>query len=66
MKRTLGVLTIAAAALAGVGCASVQQPQYDPSADIDVAYVAAVERAAKQFGTQVVWINMPRKRTANN
>jgi hypothetical protein len=65
MKRTLGVLTAAAAALASVGCASVQQPQYDPMADIDTAYVAAVERAAKQFGTQVVWINMPRKKSTN-
>ena len=65
MKRTLGVLTAVAAALAGAGCASVQQPAYDPSADIDMAYVAAVENAAKRFGTQVLWINMPRKRTTN-
>lgn len=63
MKRTLGVLTAAAAALAGAGCASIQQSQYDLSADIDTAYVAAVENAAKRFGTQVLWINMPRKRT---
>lgn len=62
MKRILGVLTAAAAALASVGCASVQQQQYDPSADVDLAYIAAVERAAKQFGTQVIWINLPKKR----
>jgi hypothetical protein len=62
MKRVLISLTVAAAALANVGCATVQ-PQPDPNADIDMSYVNAVERAAKQFGTQVVWINMPRKRT---
>jgi hypothetical protein len=62
MKRVLISLTVAAAALASVGCATVQ-PQPDPNADIDMSYVNAVERAAKQFGTQVVWINMPRKRT---
>lgn len=64
MKRTLGVFAAAAAALAGAGCASIQQSQYDPMADVDVAYVAAVENAAKRFGTQVLWINMPRKRTS--
>lgn len=62
MKRVLISLTVAAAALASVGCATVQ-PQPDPNADFDMSYVNAVERAAKQFGTQVVWINMPRKRT---
>lgn len=59
MKRLLVLLT---AAVAASGCASVAQ-QASGNDDVDVQYVAAVERAAKQFGTQIVWINYPRKRT---
>ena len=62
MKRTLGILAAAAAALGFSGCASMQQAQKEPTDDVDTVYVAAVERAAKQFGTQVYWINMPKKR----
>ncbi len=31
---------------------------------IDTAYIAAVEQAAKRFGTQVIWVNYPVKREA--
>lgn len=62
MKRTLGMLAAAMTALAFSGCASVQQAQKESVDDVDTMYVAAVERAARQFGTQVYWINMPKKR----
>lgn len=63
MKRLLVIL---AAVAATTGCASLaQQGRVSADDDVDVAYVAAVERAARQFGTQVVWINYPRKRTTS-
>ncbi len=65
MKRILGVLTVTTLAVGSMGCATAPKPQPDLTADIDLVYVNAVERAAKQFGTQIVWINMPRKRTSN-
>lgn len=60
MKRLLLVL---AAAVVTSGCASVSQQARGEFDDVDVRYVSAVERAAQRFGTQVVWINYPRKRT---
>lgn len=58
MKRIL--LLLAATTLAA-GCAAIGS---GPAADngIDTAYVAAVESAARRFGTQVIWVNYPRKR----
>lgn len=61
MKRPLVVL---AAALSATGCAALSPSQTTAQSDVDVAYVAAVERAAQRYGTQVVWINYPRKRTS--
>lgn len=59
MKRTLPAL--AAAALCA-GCATIATAPASDS-EVDTAYVAAVESAAKRFGTQVIWVNYPRKRT---
>ena len=61
MKRLLVVLT---AVVVTTGCASTSQPGRSELDDVDVAYVSAVERAAQRFGTQIVWINYPRKRTS--
>jgi ornithine carbamoyltransferase len=59
MKR---VLLAVAAALVGAGCATLTPVE----SDVDEAYVAAVERAAQRYGTQVIWINYPRKAAAAN
>lgn len=61
MKRILPVL--AATALAA-GCATVGTGPAEES-EVDAAYVAAVESAAKRFGTQVIWVNYPRKRASS-
>lgn len=61
MKRILPVL--AATALAA-GCATVGTGPAAES-EVDAAYVAAVESAAKRFGTQVIWVNYPRKRASS-
>jgi hypothetical protein len=64
-KRLL--LSISLLALAS-GCASTQvQPQLQPAAGgerSDLAYMAAVERAARAANVQVVWINPPQRRSA--
>lgn len=61
MKRIL--LLLAATALAA-GCAVIGSGSTGPD-DIDEAYVAAVEGAAKRFGIQVIWVNHPRKRASS-
>ncbi|HUL66300.1 MAG TPA: hypothetical protein VLW55_17000 [Burkholderiaceae bacterium] len=49
-----------AVAVAGVvaGCASLQGA---PEQTVDTAKVAQVERNARLFGTQVIWVNFPTK-----
>lgn len=51
------------AAIGLVGCAplSLQVANQSGGVDIDHARMAAVERAARAGGVQVVWINAPRK-----
>jgi hypothetical protein len=60
MKRILAAL---AATTLAAGCATVGTGAAAQS-DVDTAYVAAVENAAKRFGTQVIWVNYPRKRAS--
>ena len=43
------------------GCSSIPMSQA-PQDNVDHQYVAAVEQAAKRYGTQVVWVNLPQKR----
>lgn len=43
------------------GCSSIMTAQA-PQDNVDYQYVGAVEQAAKRFGTQVVWMNLPQKR----
>ncbi|MCX8115310.1 MAG: hypothetical protein N3D71_09595 [Burkholderiaceae bacterium] len=57
MKR-IPVLLAATAIVSG--CAALGSGSTAES-EIDSAYVAAVESAAKRFGTQVIWVNYPRK-----
>jgi hypothetical protein len=49
-----------AVAIAGLvaGCASIQGA---PEQTVDAAKVAQVERNARAFGTQVIWVNYPTK-----
>ncbi len=61
MRRILPIL--AATTLAS-GCATVGTGPAAQS-DVDTAYVAAVEAAAKRFWTQVIWVNYPRKRSSS-
>jgi hypothetical protein len=60
MSRVL----FAALALAVLGGCSTMKSSYDGEDDMDLEYVAYVEHWAKRYGTQVVWINAPRKQTA--
>jgi hypothetical protein len=60
MKKAL-VAVLAVILVAG--CSSMPElTSYDDS--VDLLYIARVENAAKHFGTQVVWMNLPQKRTA--
>ena len=43
------------------GCSSVQMAQA-PEDNVDYLYITAVEIAAKRYGTEVVWMNLPLKR----
>lgn len=58
MKR----IGLAAAAIALVAGCGTLRSSYNAADDIDVEYMAAVEQAARRYGTQVVWIHVPRKR----
>jgi len=51
------LLAVAAAGLVA-GCASFQGA---PDSNVDTAKVAQVERNARLFGTQVIWVNYPTK-----
>lgn len=46
------------------GCSSISTAQA-PVDNTDYLYVTVVENAAKQYGTYVVWINVPQKREAS-
>jgi uncharacterized protein YceK len=46
------------------GCSSVQMAQA-PEDNADYWYITAVEHAAKRYGTEVVWINLPQKRATS-
>lgn len=43
------------------GCSSIPMAQA-PQDNVDKQYMAAIEQAAKRYGTQVVWVNLPQKR----
>jgi hypothetical protein len=49
--------------LMGLAGCTAMRPGQDPyAANTDTAYVATVERAARQAGVGVHWFNPPRKR----
>ncbi len=43
------------------GCSTIPMAQA-PQDNVDHRYIAAIEQAAKRYGTQVVWVNLPQKR----
>lgn len=65
-KMSINRLVVRLLAVAGAALlASCASAPATTSADneIDYAKMAQIERAARVFGTQVIWINLPTKRT---
>lgn len=60
--RTRLSACLAAAAALGLlaGCAT--SPATTATEEVDYVKVAQIERAARYFGTQVIWVNFPTKR----
>jgi type IV pilus biogenesis protein CpaD/CtpE len=54
------MLAVAGAAILA-GCASA--PAATADTEVDYVKIAQVERAAKAFGTQIIWVNLPTKRS---
>ncbi|MEO8188335.1 MAG: hypothetical protein ABI580_13335 [Burkholderiaceae bacterium] len=54
-------LTAALAVSFIAGCSSISTAQA-PVDNTDYLYVTIVEKASKQYGTYVVWVNLPQKR----
>jgi uncharacterized lipoprotein YajG len=55
------LMIVGVALVAIAGCATNTETIESDTA-VDTAYVAAVERAARQAGVEVHWYNMPGKR----
>lgn len=58
MKK-LAALLVATLALLLAACATA--PVQRSPTEVDSQYVASIERAAKQIGVDVMWVNPPRK-----
>ncbi len=58
MKKALSAAFVVALV---AGCSSMPVAQA-PADNVDHQYMAAVEQAAKRYGTYVVWVNLPQKR----
>lgn len=50
-----GSAAVALTMLGASGCSTMQSPPME----VDAAYIAYVENAAKLYSTQVIWINPP-------
>jgi hypothetical protein len=61
MHRPVVRLLAVAGAVMLASCASTPAPTAD--SEIDYAKVTQIERAARALGTQVIWINLPTKRS---
>jgi hypothetical protein len=67
MNASLRMAVLSLSVLGLAACAGTEvRPAYtepkEPSImDADEAYIAYVERVAKRRGTEVVWVNTPRK-----
>ncbi len=54
-------LVAVAGAVMLASCAS--SPATSVDNDVDYVKVAQIERAARAFGTQIIWVNLPTKRS---
>lgn len=61
MKRTMLLAASAAFNLLIAGCTSIGSA---PTSEVDTAYVAYVEQAARRNGTQVIWGRLPMRPVA--
>ena len=57
MKKLLAVLMIAAAT---TGCSTLQSG-YDRESNVDLAYIDQVEKVARRYQVDVLWVNVPMK-----
>ena len=67
MNTACKCISLVVGSLLLVGCASTGTAQApasarDPAFDYDRDYMAAVEKASKSAGVDVVWVNPPRNR----
>ena len=65
LNLTVGSLALMLlTACASTGTAYEKAPMQDESVVTDNVYVATVDYIAKQRGTEVMWVNPPKKRVA--
>lgn len=57
MKKLLAALLIA---VATAGCSTLQTG-YDREQDVDLVYIDRVERVARRYNVDVMWVNVPMK-----
>jgi hypothetical protein len=67
MKAFLSFATVSVALLLLTSCASTgtayeKAPVQNDEVMTDMVYIAAVENLAKHHGTEVMWVNPPKKR----
>jgi hypothetical protein len=55
LSRVAAAATALGATVLASGCATLQS---EPK-ELDTAYIAYVEQAAKRYSTQVIWVNLP-------
>lgn len=60
LSRVAATATALGATALASGCATLQS---EPK-ELDTAYVAYVEQAAKRYSTQVIWVNLPMRPVA--
>jgi hypothetical protein len=59
--RLLSAMLVGGTAVMLGGCAT--GPATTAQSEVDYVKVAQIERAARVFGTQVIWVNYPTKRS---
>jgi len=67
MKAFLSLATVSPALLLLTACASTgtayeKAPIQNDKVMADMVYIAAIENLAKHHGTEVMWVNPPKKR----
>lgn len=55
LSRIAASATAVGVTVLASGCATLQS---EPK-ELDTAYIAYVEQAAKRYSTQVIWVNLP-------